>query len=305
VATLSAAAARVTEPMEAVDPMLDGPAAAAAIPSTLRLLRTAAADAGAAVYQASLGDPTLSGMGTTLTAALYDGDKLHLIHAGDSRCYLFRDGALRQLTDDHTWIAEQVRTGAMTEAEAKESRFRHVITRSIGFERQIDVDTRSLVVEPGDCLVLCSDGMSNYIDGLELERLVATTWYRKLPQLLVDAANQRGGGMTTSPSWSRCSRTTCHERARPSTRGDRGRGDRRRSAGGDRLWPRPLGSTAGGAVGARRRRGDGRAGPRQPGGRAGCGRGGAGGDERPGQPSVCARRGAGAAAGAGAAGGDR
>ncbi|MBP6629648.1 MAG: serine/threonine-protein phosphatase [Kofleriaceae bacterium] len=194
VATLSAAAARVTEPMEAVDPMLDGPAAAAAaIPSTLRLLRTAAADAGAAVYQASLGDPTLSGMGTTLTAALYDGDKLHLIHAGDSRCYLFRDGALRQLTDDHTWIAEQVRTGAMTEAEAKESRFRHVITRSIGFERQIDVDTRSLVVEPGDCLVLCSDGMSNYIDGLELERLVATTWYRKLPQLLVDAANQRGG----------------------------------------------------------------------------------------------------------------
>ncbi len=173
---------------EQTDPLLDATA-----PPALAVLRAAAREAGHAIYDTALGDPNLRGMGTTLTAIMYEAGRMHLVHAGDSRCYLFRDGALRQLTEDHSWIAEQVRSGNMTEAEAKESKFRHVITRSVGFERDVEVDTRGVSVEAGDCYLLCSDGMSNHGDHADLERLLASTWYRRAPQALVDMANQRGG----------------------------------------------------------------------------------------------------------------
>jgi serine/threonine protein phosphatase PrpC len=132
-------------------------------------------------------------MGTTLTAALVHGGRAHLVHAGDSRCYMFRDGQLRQLTDDHSWIAEQLRSGQISEAEAKSSKFRHVITKSIGFEREIEADMKSVPVSAGDCFLLCSDGMSNYVEHGELERIVAMTWYRRLPETLIELANSRGG----------------------------------------------------------------------------------------------------------------
>jgi protein phosphatase len=106
---------------------------------------------------------------------------------------MFRDGQLRQVTDDHSWIAEQLKAGSITEAEAKNSKFRHVITKSIGFEREIDADLKSVPVSPGDCFLLCSDGMSNYVEHGELERIVAMTWYRRLPEQLIQLANDRGG----------------------------------------------------------------------------------------------------------------
>ncbi|HTJ45964.1 MAG TPA: PP2C family serine/threonine-protein phosphatase [Kofleriaceae bacterium] len=173
---------------ESTDPVLD-----ASQPPAMSVLRAAARSAGHAIYDTALGDPNLRGMGTTLTAIMYEQGRMHVVHAGDSRCYLFRDGALRQLTEDHSWIAEQVRSGNMTEAEARESKFRHVITRSVGFERDVEVDSRGVSVEPGDCYLLCSDGMSNHVDHGDLERLLASTWYRRAPQALVDMANQRGG----------------------------------------------------------------------------------------------------------------
>jgi protein phosphatase len=159
----------------------------------LELMRGIVRRASSAIYEASWQKPELRGMGTTLTALLVHGGKAHLVHAGDSRCYMFRDGALRQLTDDHSWIAEQMRSGTMSEAEARASKFRHVITKSIGFERDTVADLKSVPVSAGDCFVLCSDGMSNYIEHGELERIIAMTWYRRLPQALVALANDRGG----------------------------------------------------------------------------------------------------------------
>ena len=132
-------------------------------------------------------------MGTTLTALLVHGGKAHVVHAGDSRCYMFRDGELRQVTDDHSWIAEQLKSGSITLEEAKASKFRHVITKSIGFERDIEADTKSVPVSAGDCFLLCSDGMTNHVEHGELERIVAMTWYRRLPATLVELANSRGG----------------------------------------------------------------------------------------------------------------
>ena len=159
----------------------------------LELMRGIVRRASSGIFEAAFIKPELRGMGTTLTAVLLHAGKAHVVHAGDSRCYMFRDGQLRQLTDDHSWINEQLKAGAISEAEAKSSRFRHVITKSIGFERDTDADLKSVPVSPGDCFVLCSDGMSNYIEHGELERIIAMTWYRSLPQRLIELANDRGG----------------------------------------------------------------------------------------------------------------
>ena len=220
---------RVTEEMEAVNPDAIGiasprdlyqpvpktpwiaptpPAGASAITGTeatlpagavpaftpaLELMRGVVKRASSAIFEAAWAKPELRGMGTTLTAVLVNNGRAHLVHAGDSRCYMFRDGQLRQLSDDHSWIAEQLRSGAISEAEAKSSKFRHVITKSIGFERDTDADVKTVPVSAGDCFLLCSDGMSNYVEHGELERIVAMTWYRKLPSTLIDLANSRGG----------------------------------------------------------------------------------------------------------------
>ncbi len=169
------------------------PGAAVRFSPALELMRNIVRRASSGIYEAAFDKPELRGMGTTLTAMLLHGGKAHLVHAGDSRCYMFRDGQLRQLTDDHSWIAEQLRSGTISEAEAKASKFRHVITKSIGFEREIDADLKSVPVSPGDCFLLCSDGMSNYVEHGELERIVAMTWYKRLPEQLIELANDRGG----------------------------------------------------------------------------------------------------------------
>jgi len=197
---------RVTEEMPVVDdgstadvvptvpPTLDTfPPTAIVFSPALELMRGIVRRASSSIFEAAWAKPELRGMGTTLTAVLVHGGRAHVVHAGDSRCYMFRDGQLRQLTDDHSWIAEQLKAGAISEAEAKSSKFRHVITKSIGFERDIDVDLKTVPVSAGACFLLCSDGMSNYIEHGELERIIAMTWYRRLPQQLIELANDRGG----------------------------------------------------------------------------------------------------------------
>src|SRR5687767_9549770 len=179
-------------PVRGEDPTAP-PGAILAFSPALELMRGVVRRASSAIFEAAWAKPELRGMGTTLTAALVHGGRAHLVHAGDSRCYMFRDGQLRQLTDDHSWIAEQLRSGQISEAEAKSSKFRHVITKSIGFEREIEADMKSVPVSAGDCFLLCSDGMSNYVEHGELERIVAMTWYRRLPETLIELANSRGG----------------------------------------------------------------------------------------------------------------
>ena len=179
-------------PVRGSDPTLP-PGAVPAFSPALEVMRCVVRRASSAIFEASWAKPELRGMGTTLTAMLVHGGRAHLVHAGDSRCYVFRDGQLRQLTEDHSWIAEQLRAGSISEAEAKSSKFRHVITKSIGFERDTEADLKTVPVSHGDCFVLCSDGMSNYVEHGELERIVAMTWYRRLPQQLIELANDRGG----------------------------------------------------------------------------------------------------------------
>ena len=163
------------------------------IPPAVIVMRAAAEEASFDIYEAAAADQNLHGMGTTLTALLYDSGRMYAVHAGDSRAYLFRNNTLEQLTEDHTWIAEQIKSGSMTEEEAKTSKYRHVITRSVGFERNVELDSLGVAVEVGDCFVLCSDGMSNHITDSDIEKVLKTTYYRDAPARFIDMANERGG----------------------------------------------------------------------------------------------------------------
>jgi serine/threonine protein phosphatase PrpC len=156
-------------------------------------LRRAVVAADQAIYETAMANPALAGMGTTLTVLLFAGNQAHMGHVGDSRAYLYRDGRARQLTEDHSWIQEQVRAGLISAEEAKESRFRNIITRSVGFEPSVEPDLQAMAVQPGDCFVLCSDGLSNYLSADEFGQVLTGHFYRDVANVFVDMANERGG----------------------------------------------------------------------------------------------------------------
>jgi serine/threonine protein phosphatase PrpC len=162
-------------------------------PSVAEALREATLLASRAIYESAQTIPERAGMGTTLTSLCFHGGSLSLCHVGDSRAYLFRDGRARQLTEDHSWIQEQVRAGLLSPGDAIISRFRNIITRSVGFEPTVVPDLFTMPVEPGDCYLICSDGLSNYFSVDEIGRVLASQFYGEAGPALVEIANERGG----------------------------------------------------------------------------------------------------------------
>ncbi len=136
-------------------------------------------------------------MGTTATVALVDehAGTLTIAHVGDSRGYRYREGVLEQLTTDHSLVAELVRTGRLTEAEAAVHPHRSVITRALGTEAEVEVDTRTLELAPGDLILLCSDGLSAMVRDDEIARLLGESELDpyQAAETLVRAANAAGG----------------------------------------------------------------------------------------------------------------
>lgn len=153
--------------------------------------------ANARIFELSLTDPAVAGMGTTATVALVDehAETLTLAHVGDSRAYRLRDGILEQLTTDHSLVAELVRTGRLTEAEAAVHPHRSVITRALGTEADVEVDTRTLELAPGDLVLLCSDGLSAMVPDDAIARLLDESGRDPYvaADALVRAANAAGG----------------------------------------------------------------------------------------------------------------
>jgi PPM family protein phosphatase len=147
------------------------------------------------VFRRANEDREVSGMGTTMTVALVEEDRVAFGHVGDSRAYLIRDGRLEQLTDDHSLVAELVRSGKLTPEEAETHPQRSVITRALGTEADVDVDTFSIHAAPGDVFLLCSDGLTTMVD----DGTILDAVERHRPDLqaaakaLIAAAN-RGGG---------------------------------------------------------------------------------------------------------------
>jgi protein phosphatase len=147
------------------------------------------------VYQRSAEDAAVSGMGTTMTVALVEDGTVTFGHVGDSRAYLIRDGKLEQLTEDHSLVAELVRSGQLSPEEAEIHPQRSVITRALGSDPDVDVDTFSIPAQEGDLFMLCSDGLTSMLDD---ERILETVEknrsdLRRTAKALISAANKRGG----------------------------------------------------------------------------------------------------------------
>jgi len=157
------------------------------------LLRDAVEEACEVIFRTAQADPDLSGMGTTVTAVLVDGATAFVAHVGDSRCYLLREGRIYQVSEDHSLVNEQLKAGAISADEARTSRFKNIITRSVGFEQQVVVDLMGLDLEPGDALVVCCDGLSNLVDDPEILSIVSESPIDLAPGRLVALANDRGG----------------------------------------------------------------------------------------------------------------
>lgn len=157
------------------------------------VLREAVEEACAVIYRTAQGDPELAGMGTTVTAALVDGRVAYVAHVGDSRCYLLRAGRIYQVSEDHSLVNEQLKAGAISPDEARHSRFKNIITRSVGFEQQVQVDLMGLELEAGDAIVICCDGLSNLVDDPEILHIVEESTLDLAPGRLVALANDRGG----------------------------------------------------------------------------------------------------------------
>ncbi len=139
-------------------------------------------------------DPDKSGMGTTMTAALLRDDQLDVIHVGDSRAYLWREGRLSQVTEDHSVVGELVRRGSITAEEAEVHPHRNVITRALGAEAEVQADTVSTGLHDGDVVLLCSDGLSSYVSEADIAAaLEGADTLAAAARALVAKANGAGG----------------------------------------------------------------------------------------------------------------
>ena len=151
-------------------------------------------DANHRIYDRSRTEQGREGMGTTLTAAYLDGSELALAHVGDSRAYLFRDGQLTRLTQDHSLVDELVRQGKLTEEQAAEHPQRSIITRALGPEPEVEVDTFNYPAQAGDVLLLCSDGLTSMITEERIaEILRSAPTLEEAGDRLIDEANEAGG----------------------------------------------------------------------------------------------------------------
>jgi serine/threonine protein phosphatase PrpC len=152
------------------------------------------AEANRAVFDRSQSDRKVSGMGTTLTAAQVDGNRVHLVHVGDSRAYLLRGGELTQITEDHTLVHRMVMEGEISEEEAETHPHRSILTRALGVDQNIQVDEGDLEVAPGDRLLLCTDGLTGMVpEGQIREILLESRDPQEAVDKLVKVANRAGG----------------------------------------------------------------------------------------------------------------
>lgn len=158
-----------------------------------RLLADAVRAACAAIYDAAQHDPELQGMGTTVTTVLVQGARAFVAHVGDSRCYLQREDRIIQITDDHSLVNEQIKAGLISRDQARRSRLKNIITRSVGFEKDVAVDTFALPIQNGDRFLMCSDGLANFVDDTEIGIALATLPLQDVPKAMIDLANERGG----------------------------------------------------------------------------------------------------------------
>ncbi len=162
------------------------------------VLKEAIQAANQAIFEQAQTQPELQGMGTTTTALLIKNDQIAIGHAGDSRCYFFRPNALWQTTRDHSLVQDKLKAGLITRKELKTDRMKNVITRSVGFEKILNLDLYQMNIEKNDCYLLCSDGLSSLIEDSKILQIVQKNLFdhqsiQQAADELIAAANSNGG----------------------------------------------------------------------------------------------------------------
>ena len=145
------------------------------------------------IFDRATQEPKLNGMGTTMVMAYMRDSKIYIGNVGDSRCYLYRKPFIWQLTEDHSLINEQIRLGMMTEEQARKTIGKNVITRSVGFERDVFPDTLEREVSSGDVYLFCSDGLSGMISDSEMCNILNQNAIEKAAPIMIQKALEHGG----------------------------------------------------------------------------------------------------------------
>ncbi len=150
------------------------------------------------IYRKAQRNKSLQGMGTTTTALLFKDQLLTIGQVGDSRCYYLRPGSIWLLTRDHSLVEEKLRAGLITREQARTDQMKNVITRSVGFEEDLDIDTYEMEAQPSDVYLICSDGLYGMIEDQEILSIVEKEYFQnrnlqKTADALVKAANDAGG----------------------------------------------------------------------------------------------------------------
>lgn len=157
------------------------------------LLEDAAQQANRRIYEYACADPSKQGMGTTLVACVLRDGCAYIIHAGDSRAYLYRDGQLERLTRDHSMVQELVENGSITVQEAELHPKKNLITRAVGVYPELQIEYGEHRTRPGDVLLLCTDGLTNYIREEKIAKLLDSSEFYSAADAMVSAALAAGG----------------------------------------------------------------------------------------------------------------
>jgi len=163
------------------------------IEATREKIRYAIRLAGKRIYEKAIAEPEYKGMGTTVLVLLLDRGNAYIAHVGDSRIYLVREDQIEQLTEDHSLVNEKIRAGVLTPEEARTHKLRNIITRSLGYQEDVDVDIQIRALRRGDRYVLCTDGLSNLVETGEIGEAVRSTSPQTAARALVSLACERGG----------------------------------------------------------------------------------------------------------------
>ncbi len=156
-------------------------------------LKESIENANTLVYQRASENPQLMGMGTTVVLCEVLGDRVNIAYVGDSRAYMLHNGQLKQLTHDHSIVQQLIDSGTITEEQAKYHPQRNLITRAVGTEPTIESDTVTADFSDGDSLLICSDGLSSYVEEGEIADILKTGKSSEIIVSLIDAANKAGG----------------------------------------------------------------------------------------------------------------
>ncbi len=158
-----------------------------------KALKYGIGEANGAVYEKASQDRDLEGMGTTLTVIWDAGDRVILGHVGDSRAYLYRDGQLKQITEDHSLVWEMMKRGTITPEEARVHPYRNMITKAVGTDPAVTPDIRTVKVIPGDLWLICSDGLTEYLTDWRLEETLEEYSPEEAADMMLKEALEAGG----------------------------------------------------------------------------------------------------------------